>query len=60
MKLSQLNLLLSRISVFALAWLLVLRIVPGDNLSWGFFIFFCVNALISSLGIDANKNLKKE
>lgn len=39
---------LAWISVFTLAWLLILRLVPGDGLSWSFFAFFVLVALFAS------------
>lgn len=35
-------------SVFVLSWLLILRLIPSDGLSWSFFAFFLVLALVAS------------
>lgn len=48
-------LLVNQVSLIVLAWLLVLRVLPSDGLSWGFFIFFCVLALLSSLNYPGGK-----
>lgn len=39
---------LAWVSVFVLSWLLILRILPSDGLSWSFFVFFLLIALMAS------------
>jgi len=45
---SQLLAILGWVSVFVEGWLLVLRQVPSDALSWGFFTFFFLVAIGAS------------
>lgn len=46
---SQVLALAAWISVFFVAWLLVLRLIPSDWISWGFMIFFFVLAVLSAV-----------
>jgi hypothetical protein len=39
----------SWISVFAIAWLLILKIISATPSTWGFWIFFLLVALFSSV-----------
>lgn len=45
---SQLLALASWASVFVLSWPLLKRSVPADVMSWGFFAFFLLIAVMSS------------
>lgn len=47
MSLSILSGSLAWVSVFALSWLLLLRIIPSNLGTWAFFVFFVVIAFIS-------------
>ena len=47
-RISDLFALLGWLSVLVLAWLLVMRRVPSDGLTWGIFIFFFLFAVVAS------------
>lgn len=48
MSVSKMVLIGSWVSIFGLSWLMVLKWIPRDVFSWGFFIFFCILAFLSA------------
>jgi len=50
---SQLLAVVAWASVFVEAWLLVLRNIPADGISWGFFAFFFLIA-VASAAVSSN------
>lgn len=43
------------ISVFFEAWLLIMRRIESDALSWGFFVFFFIIAFFASVMASARE-----
>lgn len=52
--LPQLLALLAWLSIFVEVWLLILRKIPSDALSWAFFSFFMLLAIIASALATSN------
>lgn len=46
---AQLLAVVSWSSVFTEAWLLILRLIEPDAISWGFFILFFIVAFVASI-----------
>lgn len=49
--LNKINATISWISIFCLAWGLILNKIPSNPTTWGFFVFFLVVALIAGVYI---------
>jgi len=55
---SQLCSILGWVSVFGMGWMFVLRLIPQDALSWGFFVFFFLVAIFASVSAMEKKGVR--